>query len=256
MSEFRVKRVTIPFASIMRLTEEERYALFLLGHIFNEIMALNKFAMMSNFKSQRKRSMAEKAGGVFNAMFFSRMLAGKLYEASEAIRRKEVSKFLREHCFPLLKSDGAAALREFNRAVSQSKWLNEARNGHAMHYPTLVQSTAALTALKNGKAGFDFFVGEKHGEALYWTSDAMAATAFAFEANSGDYRSGLNEIVDHLYGVSDLLLGLVGDSINSFALNLHESKAMYAERVKVKDVARFDMHDVTDYEMPYFVVVR
>lgn len=255
-SKFKIKRIKVPYAALCQLTAEERYALFMLGHVFNEIMALNKMVVMAQFKKKKNRPNAIKAGGCFNGLFFLRLLAGKLYEASLVLRNKDITTFLKGHCFPHLKFDGVATLKAFNQKTTKCKWLSAARNGHSMHYPSLEHASLALEGLNKGKAGFEFFVGDRHGETLYWSSDVMAGVGFAFEVDRDNYGTGIDQIFTDLNEISRLLFDLTAESINAFVLHHWRSKKKYADAVKVRDVSAFEMPDVSDFELPYFIAIE
>ncbi|HEY0820821.1 MAG TPA: hypothetical protein VGD46_18680 [Rhizobacter sp.] len=255
-SKFKIKRIKVPYGALERLSAQERYALFILGHIFNEIMALNRMVLLCQPKDTSLRSSAVKAGFSFNGMFYLRLLAGKLYESSLILRSKEVSAFLKAHCFPHLKFDGIATLKEFNKKTSQCKWLNAARNGHAMHYPTFEQTHPTLQRLQEGGAGFEFFVGDRHGETLFWSSDVLASAAFASEANSVDHGEALKQIFDDLNEISRLLLDLTAESINAFVVHHWRGDKKYSDAVKVRDVSTFEIPDFSRFELPYFVFVE
>lgn len=125
-----------------------------------------------------------------------------------------------------------------------------------MHYPTLAQATRAMEAMEAGKAGFEFFVGGKHGETLYWSSDVLAGTAFAFEADEENYGNGLNKIFDELLELSRTLLNITAESLNSFAVHLrHGGETKYAKKVRVLDVKEFEIPNLSDFEMPYFAIL-
>ena len=256
-NDFRIKRIVVPYGVVSQLNRPDRYAFLILGHIFNEIMALQRLALMCNLKGSRKRSKAEQAGGTFNSLFILRILSGKLYESSLVINGKEVSSFLKSHCFQHLKFDGVAELRRFNKLASGNKWLNAARNGHSMHYPTLQHAAKALDAMDAGKAGFEFFVGGKHGETLYWSSDVLAGTAFAFEADEKNYGTGLSKIFDDLVELSRILLNITAECLNGFVVHLrHGEDTEYAKKVRVLDVKEFEIPNFSEFEMPYFLIME
>lgn len=255
-SKFKIKRIKVPFGALERLSAPERYSLFILGHIFNEIMALNRMVLLCQPKDTTLRSNAVQAGFGFNGMFYLRLLAGKLYESTLVLRAKEVSAFLTTHCFPHLKFDGVATLKKFNQKTSKCKWLNAARNGHSMHYPTFEQTHPTLQRLQEGGAGFEFFVGDRHGETLFWSSDVLASAAFASEANSLDHGEGLKQISDDLYEISQLLLKLTAESINAFVVHHWRGDKKYSNAVKVRDVSKFEIPDFSRFELPYFIFVE
>ncbi|CAJ97174.1 Hypothetical protein H16_B2392 [Cupriavidus necator H16] len=251
---FQIKRIVVPYESLKEMGAENQYALYLLGHIYNEIMCLNRWSVLAR-RDVSGGVDAEQAGAVFNIMFVTRILAGKLYEAKLIISQKIVKQFLEGYCYPHMPESDIAGLKALNRAMSQCKWINPARNGHAMHYPEFENCKEAINALNFGKQGFEIFAGGSFGATMYRTSDVMAGAAFIFEANR-DWGVGLNTIVEDVLSLSHQVTEFTNSAIGAFVNSIKSGSRSYSERVKIKDVPKFPIPDMTDFVLPYFMVVR
>lgn len=99
-----VLTLTIDASSVLKLTDEERYVYYMLGHIFNELMCLQKllfFTMPTHDDGRPLRMQPE----IAQAFFMFRIAAGKIWEAKLAFDEKRMSTVLRDSFFPLV-SDG------------------------------------------------------------------------------------------------------------------------------------------------------
>lgn len=254
--DFPFKRIQVPQKALKSLSHQDRHAFYLLGHIYNEIMFLYKQALMCIYGlAENEDSVAVGAGASFSRMFVLRMLAGKVHEAGLAMKQREVGDFLRVHCFPHVKGiEADRMLREIRRRIDECRWLNQARNGHAFHYPEFNQTAKAIEALAKGKADYEVIMGGTYGETLYRTSDVMAGVAFASEANPDDYKVAIESMDEELIELSRLMTKLITESLNAFILHLFYRKPTEAAaKVKIKDVAVFEMPKIDDCRLPYFV---
>jgi len=123
----------IPIESISKLTAPQRYTYYLLGHIYNEMIALQKiigFALPKHDDIRPARRNAE----IAQVFFLFRMAASKIYEAQAAINSKEVRDTLNELVFDS-SPDLLDLLRALNKSVGSANWLSRMRNGMGFHYP-------------------------------------------------------------------------------------------------------------------------
>ncbi|WP_069269105.1 hypothetical protein [Paraburkholderia nodosa] len=247
-----LKRVIIPYAAIAELSKADCYSLHLLGHIFNETMALTK--MMYAVQTKRDDSTeAETAAAVCQATLFCRILAGKIYEAQRRLNSKEIHAFLSTYCFPHVPDRiGPALLSAFNSAASKCKWLNGARNGHAMHYPGVQHWEAGLKVLAENNAGFEFVCGELDGNMLYHSSDAMAGLAFFHEVDPGDWRTGAETMMNDLLQLGAHLGEFIQTALKSFISNAKDHDASSAKAVFEEALPSLDAPDFDQFEVPYF----
>ncbi|CAE6693774.1 hypothetical protein R69619_00376 [Paraburkholderia nemoris] len=253
MSEnFALRRFVIPRAAIGHLSTSDVYSLHLLGHIFNETMALTRLIHAAQVKREDATD-TEKAASVFHATFFARLLAGKIYEAQQRLNSAELKRFLSEHCFPHIPAGaGQSLLKSFNSAASNCNWLNSARNGHAMHYPSLEQWEPALTVLADNNAGFEFVCGLRDGETLYHSSDAMAGLAFFFEVDRNNWLAGAKAMIDELSEIGDRLGEFIQTALRTFVIRAQESSTPLSETVTIEQLPTFDRPNFERFEIPYF----
>ncbi|WP_027793374.1 hypothetical protein [Paraburkholderia acidipaludis] len=250
-----LRRIVIPYSMIAHLSESDRYSLHLLGHIFNETMVLLKLAYTTSIKREDCTD-AEVAASVCQATLFCRLLAGKIHEAQLRLNSKEVRVFLTNCCYPYVPDEaGPTLLAAFNTAASQCKWLNAARNGHSMHYPSLQHWQAALTTLSENKAGFELICGKLDGDILYHSSDAMAGLAFFHEVDPADWRTGAETMIRELQQLGDRLGEFIQTILRSFVLRAKDEFAGAVGSITVETLPPFYAPDFDHFEVPYFFSV-
>lgn len=250
-----LKRVVLPRKRLERLDIEEQYSLHLLGHIFNETMALARLVQVTQTDRLQHTTDAQAAGAAFNTMFFCRLLAGKVYEGRNKVNTRAVQAFLKKCCFPFIEGQsGPTELKALNRAASTCRWLEMARNGHAMHYPSLEQCRPALELLASQNAGFEYIIGPVNSQSLYHSSDAMAGLALFLEVDPNDWRSGVATMAQELSDVATRLTDFIQTAVVAYIeeARIAAPKDSYTTKVKIRDVAGFEAPLYDDYFFPYF----
>lgn len=185
------QRIDIHRDFISSLTRQEIYSLTLLSHIHNEISTLMRMLEHSFPKSEQTE--IERAGTFHMVQLFARLICGKIYEANEKIYQKHVQEFIKKWCIPYETQQSIESLSaEFKKSFKQSKWLNRARNRHAMHYPRIDEWGQALDFA--GKYNFEIIVGSKKEELLFRTADIAAFAAFSLEIDDTDIINGIEKM--------------------------------------------------------------
>ena len=198
--------LTVPLEAIKKLSDQQRFAYYLLGHIFNELMCLQKIVRFSMPKHDDSRP-ARLRPELGQAMFLFRLASGKIWEASESIRKnKELATTLREDVLPRMPS-GSARLKALNKAVSGAAWLSPLRNGMGFHYPTFERWSSHVVPDVSWVDDV-VYLGDKSGNAYYDSAETVAQ-AWMFEQYGA---TDLNDAVDPLVGEMIELLGIM----NSF----------------------------------------
>jgi hypothetical protein len=248
--DFNLKKLSIPHVALENLSRAERYSVLMLGHIFNEVMTLQRLAV--TLKPTPKATDTEKAGSLSQVALILRLLSGKIYEAQLRINSKEISEFLRVRCFPLMEAGvGAENLKKFNVTASQCKWLNPARNRHALHYPDMHDWKPALDLASEHEFPFELIAGDRDGEVLFHTADTIANLAFFLEADRLDWSAGFDAMLTDLHMLNKLLSGVSAEPLQAFVLQFSDAKP-FNKRLKIKDVKRFDRVAFDQVCIPFF----
>lgn len=166
----KLLELKIPLESVSSLTANQRYAYYLLGQIYNEMMVLQKiigFALPKHDDIRPARRNAE----IAQVFFLFRMAASKIYEAKRAINRKEVYSSLDELAFPS-SPNLRDSLRSLNKAVSGADWLSRMRNGMGFHYPSFQDWEEYTTPSETWVDDVVYF-GEQSGNTFFDSSASV-----------------------------------------------------------------------------------
>ncbi|WP_431226801.1 hypothetical protein [Burkholderia contaminans] len=247
-----LKLKKLPSAALSDFSDEELYSFNMLGHIYNETLALSKLIYIS--KGNQDDSETIKSGSMFHAIFFSRLHAGKLHEAHISINQNQhIRSFIKHRCFALMENGrGEHLLKRFNSTVSQCKWLANARNQDAMHFGTFEQFQQGINLLKINEIGFEFIEGELAMDMLYTSSNMMTALSFFHRAHNTDWKSGLENLINDLNSIQDALMDLINESIQSVIQRFDTNTIEFKMRVKKKDIKSFEKESIHNHHLPYF----
>lgn len=167
----KIWQLKIPLKRIAAFTSHQRYAYYMLGHIFNEMMTLQKIVGFAIPKHDDVRP-ARRNAEVAQLFFLFRLTASKIYEVRKIINSSEFANGLNELVFteePHLRQD----LKALNRAISGAVWLGRMRNGMGFHYPGFREWEVHTTPDSNWVDDSIYF-GEESGNVFY---DASASVA-------------------------------------------------------------------------------
>jgi hypothetical protein len=226
MGPCNLTRLILDPEKIARLSVEQRFTFFLMGHMFNEIMSLQKLVYRTMAQEDEPIT-AKIEGSVATSTMLIRLLAGKLMEAGDRLNSAPVGPTLVADYFDLV-PNCRDKLRVINRRLSQSPWFRALRNGHTFHYPGLPEWSDALAA-----GPFDalaIYIGDFTGNSLMYAADLLANSSMSRLVNATDPMAGLQALMDEVVGVA----GLLGEF-------LQECAALYADRYLLRDGGRANL---------------
>lgn len=206
-------RIRIPVDAVKRLTAEERFAYYLLGHIYNELMCLQKLLGHALPKHEDLRP-ARRDPEFGQAVFLFRVAAGKLWEAKLALDGKEVSTTLRNRIFPL-QSDGMNSWKALNASINAAGWLVPWRNGIGFHFPTFDKWRVHTTPDENWVDDV-IFLGETKGNLFCHSSESIAmAWMFDWEGDKETFTNQQSKMIDQLITMITSMTDFLGEAIGT-----------------------------------------
>ena len=208
-----VLRLRIPLSKVIELDPHERYAYYMLGHFFNELMFLQKllkFVIPTHDDTRPFRQQPEMG----QTMFVFRLAAGKLFEAKLALNKEIMSAVLRRSFLPLV-PNANVRIKEFNRSTEKAKWLAGLRNEHSFHYPPYEQWSAVVEP-SDTWTGDDIFMAYQSGNVFYAGSDALAQHWMFGRLNSENPREAVVPMIDSLIDFLGQFNSLVEDILGAF----------------------------------------
>lgn len=204
-----VLEVRIPVDRICALTKEQRYAYYLLGLIYNELMALRKLISFclqqaSGDDSRRARMEAEMS----HVWLLFRVACAKAWEAQVKLNSREISRVLTADVFPEW-PEGPELRKEMNRVVASATWLAAMRNALGFHYPSIDQWAPYTTPNATWEDDL-LFLGSQTGNTFYDAAEAVAKHHMFDQPGTGGAGKS-NQLVDEMIN----LLGVMTDYVET-----------------------------------------
>ena len=212
-AEIEVHQLKVSVSAVRALVPEERYAYYLLGHVFNELMFLQKllkFALPIHDDERSFRKQPEMA----QALFLFRIAAGKVFEAKLAFDNPTMSKVLPGSFLPL-KPGLMDRFKELKSRVETAEWLASLRNQHSFHYPKFHQ-WAKLTEPASDWTDDDIFLGEQCANVFYAGSDALAQQWMFGQLDSANPQKAVEPMISALIVLIGEITGFLQDVLGAF----------------------------------------
>lgn len=133
-----VEKLTITLADLKKISDQDRYSYYLLSHMFNELMCLQKlihYAMPTHGDRREFRRNPE----MFQAIFLFRIALSKISEARKELRENKTleATFLRLiHPFW---PESVSRREALDAALDAAPWLSALRNKVGFHFPKFNQ---------------------------------------------------------------------------------------------------------------------
>jgi hypothetical protein len=204
--------IEIPLETVRRMSNEERYSYYLLGHMFNELMFLQKLAGFSLNGHNDERT-ARKNPEMAQALTVFRIATSKIWEAQIALNSKEVSQTLRSKVFPKLEN-GSVRLKNLNKAISDASWLNPVRNGLGFHFPRYTDWADYVQPNENWVDDV-VIIGRHSGNTHYESSEAVAQHWFFDQFGSANTRDAVEPMIDEMIKLMGMMNSFLEDSIST-----------------------------------------
>ncbi len=206
--------LSVPLDAIKKLSNEQRFAYYLLGHMFNELMCLQKLVSFALPKHDDRRP-ARLRPELGQAMFLFRLACGKIWEASKAIREtKELARTLLEEVLPHV-PDGRARLKNLNAAVEGAAWLSPLRNGMGFHFPTFQRWSSHVVPDESWVDDI-VFLGDKSGNTYYDAADTIAQAWMFEQYGAVDLRSAVDLLIEQMIDLLKLMNSFLEDVLGAF----------------------------------------
>lgn len=208
-----VNQIVVPARETLKLSAKEKYAYYLLGHVFNELMCLQKLA--SHCLPKHDATEAFIVQPEFGqAMFVFRLAAGKLWEAHLAINKAEVSEVLRKDYLPLIE-DGDQRLKQLNKMCSSKSWLVNLRNGHSFHYPSFKEWEPLLNSPADWQDDV-IFGAEEDGNQYFVGAESVAHLWMFGRRDEADPRAVVDLLVSDLIQLIGHFTRLLSELLSAF----------------------------------------
>lgn len=212
-----INKLVIPIDRVAALTPHQRYVYYLLGHVFNEMMTMQKLVGFAIPKHEDVRPVRRNAENA-QLFFLFRIAGSKIYEFQKTINLPEIWTALNELVYS--KSPASLGLlKQFNQTVTKAEWLKRMRNGMGFHYPTFGHWSSYTTPDDKWVDDIVFW-GNEYGNTFYDAS-ATVAMHWMFDEYPGmDMPHSVRPIADELVDLIKMINNLTQDLVGTIIENL------------------------------------
>ena len=191
-----LRKFTLPKHELAKLSAADRQLFFLSGHILNELNSLNKVFSWCLHSGSESPSKTRNVAQGMQSMIYARVLAGKLWEAWEALR----TTWFASKPSPLLEQrlhqDSAAALAEIKKYFSHSNLIFDVRNSFAFHY-SATKLAENWETVADGD-GLQIVLGGTIGNNIDLAAETIANAALFNAAAGADLEAGMAKFLDEV----------------------------------------------------------
>lgn len=237
-------RLDLSLPKLKALAPDELYVFALSGHVFNELMLLQKMVLTSVHQQTGNVHPFVQDASVARAVFALRLLVGKLEEAMRALGKQSVEDVMRQKVFAL--RPGLEA--RWDNAVQTYKtmpWLTKIRNQRAFHYMNKSQWLPHLTDEVLG--GAYVIVGSTYGNTLFqWHEVAAGVPMLKLVDENDPLEGGLGTILDQ---TGELLSDLTSCLAEGLQAYMH---AKLTEPGALADATEVAAPALSSVVVPYF----
>jgi len=237
-----VRKLELSAEVLQALPAQERYVFALVGHIFNELMLLQKWIHVSRRPPGNPGPQEDAA--VAMSMFLLRLLSAKVYEAlhDDALAKPFVAEVLRAKYFGQV--DGLQAEWDATLAKHEAiEWLGWVRNKGGFHYMSANQWAPGLG--DSMCTGAYAYTGKRHGDTYFHWAEMTASFPAMCHVNANEPFEGLRQMIDELGELLRAVTGCLARGLEAF---IHTSGVL----ANVSDPIRFEAPILEPPALHYF----
>lgn len=227
------------------MPEDVRVFFVQAGLLHNELMWLQKFLLAS--LPRETANEIETGLQTYQALMFTRLLAGKLREGWELLNRSYFNAKLSKQYEQRLPAEGREALAALKKYFDRKPLIHEVRNNFAFHYSReKIRSTLADL----DEPSLKFYLSEHYGNTFYQFSETVVNIAMLDGIQKGDYNAAIKQLMDQVVAVSRDFQSFCNSWIG---LVLLEYFPEITSVDKLEKVTLSDLPKIEDIGLSYFI---
>lgn len=237
----------IPPARFSALSDDEKYAFLVLGHVYNELSWLQRTAIL--FSKSRPKGEIQINGAVSQTLTAARLFLGKLNEFRILLNDQPLLKrFIVDHFDNADRPHGQRALDELMALFDGNPWLHTARNKHFLHYP---KKNDVIDTILDTNINWEpeILHGEESANTLFPTSDVLGNYSWFRLADGTNPVRGLQDALKAAKELCGASLHIIERSLALFVNARMHPLSEYTEvELYVPKIEDINIDFFMDYE--------
>lgn len=153
------------------MTDEDRYSYYLLSHMFNELMCLQKLIVFTMPRHDEDWDFRRRPELAQSALLF-RLALSKIYEVKDELaKNSQIKKTFDSLIFPQW-MEGRSSQQELFEKLDAASWLGKLRNKVGFHFPTFSQLTPFIQPNDDWDDDL-IYMSEASGNVFYDSANAV-----------------------------------------------------------------------------------
>jgi len=228
-----------------QLPKEEKVFFVQLTHLLDELSILSKCVIFVSNAIEGKQGV-EKTAQRMQALFFIRILAGKIYEGWQMFRASYFSSQLSQKYDKLLSNSASESIGKLKRYFDRSNLIYEIRNKYAFHYDR-ENVENQLNCITQDET-LSILISEHQGNNLFAFSDTIINSSILNSINPNDQQKAMDTFVEEVILKACKWFQNFGYEFVEFIIKNFEFNC---EEIEFEVVPTIE-----DVKIPYFVRIR
>lgn len=243
-----LNKILISREKLSSIPKSERLFFIEIGNLLNEMNTLQKVIFIAGKHTEEP---LERRGRNLQALFFVRILAGKLSEAWELLRRDFFGAKLSQEYETRMDAEAKKSLETLKSYFSRQNLIHRIRNDFAFHYSSPEDLQSQLDTVPTEEV-FELLLAPEHGNCLYSMSDVIlnfsllkAVHPDLNPVDPDDVSRAMDKVLGETFHVTRQFLDFLGECLVIIA---DRYLGLRSEPVEVRNPPVLQ-----DLSLPYFV---
>ena len=243
----QLRILTSTRSDLAKLETRERDLYLLAGHVLNEVGSLTKIFGWCLQNAGKRSSQVDRVACGMQALIYAKLLAGKLWEAWEALGKTYFASKPSTRIVDHLPAASKDALTDLKAYFGRKNLINTVRNSFAFHYtPGSFERHWESTSLSDD-LGMVF--GGTIGNNFNLTAESIANAALLTSIGEETIEAGLQKLLDEIFDTSHKMnLFLEGVSVSAMFI-MHGP--IFGAKARLEEIQVHQRYE--DVSIPYFV---
>lgn len=229
----KLLKMTMSKAELLSIPIKERNFFIQSARIMDEISILNKAVMFSS--NEQDNEIIRKAQSS-QALFFAVIMAGKIFECWEFIKRNFFGSGISKKFESKLSEQDKENLDEIKKYFGKDNLICLVRNKFAFHYDSSGKSETEIEDIL-GDEPLELFIAKSRGDCLHYIAHILTYNKLLKSINPIDRQGAMKQFLSENFDIERRLLDFLGEII---MLIVDEYTLKHSEWITLPEPAHAD----------------